>query len=232
MVPGTWEHSSLVDDNTSQGRAHWSMVIRGHTSRYFTSNLPTGPELILLFCRRRWLAAALIHKGIYGTRIPQTAVRSMHPECFCKPGTCTRKGDFTHSPYPCISLNTVTLKKPVIIIHQGLWASHWSMRNCQRPERDQTDFPYGTVYCLSGSSQFLMPEKQQVIDRYLHNCIVPHWIPRENLISLRLMVALPLAAARPGLNFAVSCWVVQPRNREVTGVIWSSALLWAEQKPA
>lgn len=62
-----------------------------------------------------------------------------------------------------------------------------------------------------------MPEKQWVIDRYLLNCIVSYRIPRENLISLRLMVALPLAAARLGLNLAVSCWVVQPRNREMTG---------------
>lgn len=62
-----------------------------------------------------------------------------------------------------------------------------------------------------------MPEKQWVTDRYLHNCTVPYQIPKESLIFLRLMVALPLGAARLGLNLAVSWWVVQPRNREVTG---------------
>lgn len=98
-----------MDDNTSQSKAHWPMAIHGRNDRYFTSNLPTGPELILSFCRRS-LATALIHKGIYGTRIPPTAVRSMHPECFCEPGTCTRKGDFTHSPYPYITLNVVALQ--------------------------------------------------------------------------------------------------------------------------
>ena len=109
MVPGTWEHS-LVDDNTSQGRGHFSMAIHGHNNRYFTSNPPTGPEVILLFCSRRSLEVALIHNGIYGTRIPPTVVRRMYLEHFCKPGTCTRKGDFTYSPYTCISLNTVALK--------------------------------------------------------------------------------------------------------------------------
>jgi len=62
-----------------------------------------------------------------------------------------------------------------------------------------------------------MPEKQWFIDRYLYNRIAPHRTQRENLLSLRLMLALPLAAAGLGLNLAVSCWVVQLRNREVTG---------------
>lgn len=98
-----------MDDNTSQGRADWSMAICGPKSRYFTSSLPTGPELILLFCSRS-LAVALIQKGIYSTRIPSAAVRSTHLESFCKPGTCMRKGDFTHSPYLYILLNAVALQ--------------------------------------------------------------------------------------------------------------------------
>lgn len=138
----------------------------------------------------------------------------MHPECFCKPGTCAQKGDFTHSPYPYTTLNAIALHIQSL---SSIKASHWSMRNSQRPERDWTHFPHSMVSCLSGSSQFLMPEKQWVLDRYLHNCIVPFQIRRENRISLRLMMALPLAVARLGLNLAASRWVVQPRNREVTG---------------
>lgn len=104
------------------------------------------------------------------------------------------------------------------------------MRNCPGPERDQTDFLHDRVYCLSGSSQLLASEKQRVIDKYLHNCIVPYWILGETLFSLRLMVALPLTAVRLGLSVAVSCWVVQPRNREVTGgnLIKRTGMSWTE----
>lgn len=104
------------------------------------------------------------------------------------------------------------------------------MQNCQGPERDQNDFLHDRVYCLSGSSQLLASEKQSVIDKYLHNCIVPHWIRGETLFSPRLMVALPLTAVRLGLSVAVSCWVVQRRNREVTGgnLIKHTGMSWTE----
>lgn len=44
------------------------------------------------------------------------------------------------------------------------------------------------------------------------------------------MVALPLAAARLGLNLAVSFWVVHPRNREATGgnLIKHTGMSWTE----
>lgn len=44
------------------------------------SSLPTDTKSIL-FCTRL-LAMALVHTGVYGTRIPPAAVRSVHPECF------------------------------------------------------------------------------------------------------------------------------------------------------
>lgn len=44
------------------------------------------------------------------------------------------------------------------------------------------------------------------------------------------MVALPLTAVRLGLSVAVSCWVEQPRNREVTGCnsIKRTGMSWTE----
>lgn len=73
--------------------------------------------------------------------------------------------------------------------------------------------------CLSDSSLFIMSEKQHIIDRYL-----------SEYQGGIFMVALPLAATRWRLKLAVSFWVVEPRNREVTGsnLIKCTGMSWTE----
>lgn len=86
------------------------MSIHGRNSRFFTSSLPTGPDVVLLFHRRSIAVVALIHKGTSSHQIPPTAGRSMRPGCFCKPGTCTGEGGFYPQSLSMYFTNTVVLK--------------------------------------------------------------------------------------------------------------------------